>query len=73
MSDGTRLEVITREGWRKEVPLPQTIVYVGSHPSADVYLPAPEVSPRHLQFVPSPTQALGYRLINLSTTPSVVR
>lgn len=73
MNDGTRLEVITREGWRKEVPLAQTILYVGSHPSADVYLPAPEVLPRHLQFVPSPTLLLGYRLINLSGAPSIVR
>jgi hypothetical protein len=73
MNEGTRLELTTREGWRKDVPLTQTIAYVGSHPAADVYLPGPDVSPRHLQFVPSATQALGYRVINLSNVGYMVQ
>ncbi len=73
MSDGARVEVITAEGWRKEVSLGRGFAFVGSQPGADIFLPSPEVGPRHLQWLPSPNQALGYRLANLSTTPLLIR
>lgn len=71
--DGARVEVITGEGWRKEVSLGRGFAFVGSQPGADIYLPSPDVGPRHLQWLPSPQQALGYRLANLSTTPLTIR
>ena len=72
-STGSRLEVVNKEGWRKEYLLQRTLIYAGSQPGSDVYLPAPEVAPRHIQFVPSPVNRAGYRLINFSAAPLALR
>jgi hypothetical protein len=66
---GARIEITTREGWRRDLPLQRSIVYVGSHPGATIYLPGAEIAPRHLQWVPSSAAALGYRVVNLGPTP----
>lgn len=65
--------MVNREGWRKEFPLRRALAYVGSQPGSDIYLPQPEVAPRHIQFVPSPVNRAGYRLINFSNAPLTVR
>jgi hypothetical protein len=67
------LEVINREGWSKEYLLQRSLVYVGSQPGSDIYLPQPEVAPRHIQLVPSPVNRAGYRLINFSSAPLNLR
>ncbi len=68
-----KIEVINPEGWRRDFPMTKTILYVGSAPGADIVLPSSEVAPRHLQFVPSTTNKIGYRLINLGATPVAVQ
>ncbi len=70
---GSRLEVVNREGWRKEFPLRRALAYVGSQPGSDIYLAQPDVAPRHIQFVPSPINRAGYRAINFSSAPLAVR
>ncbi len=69
----SRLDVINRDGWRKEFPLRRTLAYVGSQPGSDICLPQPDVAPRHVQFVPSPINRGGYRAINFSSTPLALR
>jgi hypothetical protein len=73
MTQESRIDVINREGWRKEFTLRRSILYVGSQPGVDIFLPQPEIAPRHLQFVPSSVNRLGYRVINLSSVDVLVR
>lgn len=73
MTQESRIDVINQEGWRKEFTLRRSILYVGSQPGVDIFLPHPEIAPRHLQFVPSSINRLGYRLINLSGVDVLVR
>jgi hypothetical protein len=54
MSEERYLEIIDREGWRKEFPLPGRIAHVGSAPGNTIVLDSSRgtgVSPRHLQFI----------------------
>jgi hypothetical protein len=67
MAQESRIEVINRDGWRKEFKLNQSIAFVGSQTGVDIVLPEPEIVARHLQFVPSTVNRLGYRVINLSS------
>ncbi len=66
MAQESRIEVINRAGWRKEFKLNHSIVFVGSQSGVDIVLAEPDIMPRHLQFVPSSVNRLGYRVINLS-------
>lgn len=68
-----QIEVVNPEGWKREYPLKRAILYVGSAPGSDILLPAGEVAPRHLQFVPSTANRAGYRLINLGGAPVTVQ
>lgn len=66
MSNESRIEVINRDGWRKEYGLRGSIAYVGSQAGSTIVLPAEEVAPRHLQYLPSQVNRGGYRVVNLS-------
>lgn len=68
-----RIEVINPEGWKREFPLRRSILYVGSAAGSDILLPVAEIAPRHLQFVPSTSNRMGYRMINLGGASVVVR
>jgi hypothetical protein len=70
MSDGNLVEVVDRDGWRKEFPLAKAIVSIGSDPRNDVVLERTRgggVSARHLQLI-SVSDGPGYRLINMGDT-----
>jgi len=68
-----RIEVINPDGWKREFPLRRSILYVGSAAGSDILLPVAGIAPRHLQFVPSTSNRVGYRMINLGGTPVSVR
>ncbi len=62
-----RVEIIDKDGWRKDYPLQRSICLIGSAPGSDVLLDRRHgggVEPRHLQIIHLPNQ--GYRLVNLS-------
>lgn len=66
MSEGRYLEIIDREGWRKEFPLQGRIAHVGSGDGNTIVLASSRgsgVSPRHLQFIFP--EGGGCRLVNL--------
>jgi hypothetical protein len=70
MTDGNLVEVIDRDGWRREFALAKAIVSIGSDPRNDVVLERTRgggVSARHLQLI-SVTDGPGYRLINMGDT-----
>jgi hypothetical protein len=74
MNDHIRLEVIDREGWRKEVTLDRTIVHIGSDPRSDVVLEPARgagVAPLHAQLIAA-NSGLGYQLVNLGDTDIVL-
>ncbi len=63
------LEIIDRDGWRKEFPLPGRIAHVGSATGNTIVLEASRgegVAPRHLQFIF--LEEGGCRLVNLGDT-----
>ncbi len=69
MSEERYLEIIDREGWRKQFPLQGRIAHVGSSAGNTIMLEASRgggVSPRHLQFI-FPEDG-GCRLVNLGET-----
>ncbi len=69
MSEERYLEIIDRDGWRKEFPLTGRLAHVGSGPSNTVVLDASRgsgVSPRHIQFIF--LEDGGCRLVNLGDT-----
>jgi hypothetical protein len=70
MTQPTVVEVVDRNGWRRQVPLTKAIVYIGSAPGNDVVLENAHgggISPRHLQLIPGPGG--GFRLVNLGGGP----
>jgi hypothetical protein len=74
MNHHIRLEVIDREGWRKEVTLDRTIVHIGSDPRSDVVLEPARgagVAPLHAQLIAA-NSGLGYQLVNLGDTDIVL-
>ena len=63
----TTIEIIDREGWRKELPLEKTIIYIGSASRNDIVLEPARgggVEPLHVQLIVANGGA-GYRLVNL--------
>jgi hypothetical protein len=67
MNQNATLDVIDREGWRKEVPLQRTIVHIGSDPRSDIVLESARgagVAPLHAQLIAA-NSGLGYQLVNL--------
>lgn len=69
MSQDSTLEVINKEGWRKEYPLQKNIVYIGSASTNDITLESLHgagVAPMHVQLIASGNGKVGYKLINLS-------
>jgi hypothetical protein len=70
MNEHIRLEVIDREGWRKEVSVERTIVHIGSDPRSDIVLEPARgggVAPLHAQLIAA-NSGLGYQLVNLGDT-----
>jgi hypothetical protein len=70
MNPNTTLDVIDREGWRKELPLERTIVHIGSDPRSDIVLEPTRgagVAPLHAQLIAA-NSGLGYQLVNLGDT-----
>ncbi len=70
MSQYARIEVIDRDGWRKEFPLERPIVHIGSNPRSDLVLEPGRgtgVAPLHVQLIVS-TQSSGCQLVNLGNT-----
>ncbi|MFQ5409140.1 MAG: FHA domain-containing protein [Anaerolineales bacterium] len=68
MAELARLEVINRDGWRREYPITKNILHIGSDPHNDIVLePAygSGVAPRHLQLIPIPG-GQGFRAVNMS-------
>lgn len=66
MSQEGLIEVIGRDGWRKEFALRKAIAFIGSDPSADIPLEGSfgaGIAGRHLQLIAVPEA--GYRLVNL--------
>ncbi len=66
-----RVEVIDREGWRKDYPLNRAIFHIGTDPRNDIVLEGGRgagIEARHAQLVAT-AGSRGYRLVNLSQTP----
>ncbi|MBI1879377.1 MAG: hypothetical protein HYR94_14360, partial [Chloroflexi bacterium] len=72
MNDYDRLEVIDREGWRKEYSLQKTLLHIGSDARNDIILEVERgagVAPLHAQLISLANGGgLGYRLVNLGNT-----
>ena len=69
MGNSNLIEVVDRDGWRKEFPLHKRIVYIGSDAHNDIVLEASRgsgVIARHLQLIGMNTG--GYRLVNLGSS-----
>jgi hypothetical protein len=67
MNQYGKIEVIDREGWRREYSPPKNIVHIGSDPRNDVVLETGRgagVAPLHAQLITS-TDRPGYQLVNL--------
>ena len=72
MSQENKIEVINREGWRKDYPVQKGIVYIGSGPTNDIVLETLHgggVAPLHAQLIANRS---GYKLINLSDVDIVM-
>jgi hypothetical protein len=68
MDNSSVIEVVDRDGWRKEFPLQKRIVYIGSDAHNDIVLEASRgsgVIARHLQLIGMSSG--GYRLVNLGS------
>jgi len=67
MAQGMMIEVLDRQGWRKEVPLQKGIVHIGSDPRNDVLLEPARgtgVDLLHAQLI-SVANGSGFQLVNL--------
>ena len=66
-----RVEVIDREGWRKEYPLDRAILHIGSDSRNDIVLEGGRgagIEARHAQLIAT-AGSRSYRLVNLSQLP----
>ncbi len=66
-----RIEVIDREGWRKEYLITKAILHIGSDSRNDIVLDGGRssgIEPRHAQLI-VPPGGHGYRLVNLGQSP----
>jgi hypothetical protein len=64
-----RVEIVDRDGWRKEFPLQKKLVHIGSDPGNDIVLSAArssQVAQRHLQLITISGVQRRYRVVNLS-------
>lgn len=69
MSQESRIEIVNRDGWRKEQPLLKGIVYIGSAPTNDIVLESQHgggVAPLHAQLIATSNDNGLYKLVNLS-------
>lgn len=69
MSSENRIEIIDREGWRKEFPIEKRISYIGSDPRNDIALNplrGSGVTPRHLQLIIPQPGSEQISIVNLS-------
>ena len=69
MESGTWLEIINRDGWKKQQPLSKKITFIGSDPQNEVHLAADRgsgIEPLHAQLIRHPG---GYNLVNASASP----
>lgn len=69
-----RVTVTDRDGWRKDLSLQKSIIYVGSDPSNDIVLEGSRgtgVAPRHAQLLSLANSGQGNRLVNLGTSDIV--
>jgi hypothetical protein len=67
MNQSAKIEIIDRNGWRREFPLEKTIVHIGSDPRSDIVLESVHgvgVAPLHAQLIAA-NGGLGYQLVNL--------
>ena len=67
MAETAIIEVIDKDGWRKEFPLHKALLYIGSDGRNDIVLASHHgagISPRHLQLI-SVANTGDFRLINL--------
>jgi hypothetical protein len=75
MNPGNRVEIVDRDGWRKEFPLEKPLIYIGSDAGNEIPLHVSRgggVAPRHLQLIALPGDRPGYRAINLGDTDVVL-
>lgn len=68
MTPGNRIEIVDRDGWRKEFPLQKPLLHLGSDGRNDIVLDPHRgagVAPRQLQLIALADGQPGYRAINL--------
>ncbi len=66
--NGVVIQVIDRDGWRKQFPIERNLVHIGSSPHNDVPLDVSRgggVSARHIQILSNPSTG-KYRVVNLA-------
>lgn len=71
MDLGNHVEIVDRDGWRKEFPLQKPLLYIGSEAGNDIVLQASRgggVVARHLQLIAAQGNTAGYRAVNLGDT-----
>jgi hypothetical protein len=69
MAQQSKVEVINRFGWRKELVVEKPIIQIGRDARNDIVLDdghESDIAPRHAQLLPSTLNHQGMRLINLS-------
>src|SRR5512142_462095 len=72
MELGNRIEIIDKDGWRKEFTLQKRLTFVGADRRNDITLDlgrGSNVAPRHLQLISENSPAFtGCRAVNLSSS-----
>jgi len=71
MDPGNHVEVVDRDGWRKQFPLRKPLLYIGAEAGNDIVLESYRgagVSARHLQLIGRQDAPGGYRAVNLGDT-----
>jgi len=75
MTPGNRIEIVDRDGWRKEFPLQKSLLHLGSDGRNDIVLDPHRgagVAPRQLQLIALADGHSGYRAINLGDATVLV-
>jgi hypothetical protein len=71
----SKVEVINRQGWRKEFVIEKPMIQIGRDARNDIVLDdglENDLAPRHAQVLPSAVSSQGLRLVNLSDAEIVV-
>jgi hypothetical protein len=71
MDSGNHIEIIDKEGWRREFTLDKRLIYIGSDNRNDIMLSPARgagVSPRHLQLIAVPGASRVINAVNLSAS-----